>query len=144
RHAGRHGGHPPARERRGAAAPGRGGGGGGGGGRRRAARPSPAPGGGRPPGPRPPRGRPPGGGRGGRGGRRGGRGRAGPGAPPPVVIAGFGPKMAELAGRVADGINTPGGPGLPARLAVARRAREDAGRDPSTFLVTASARPAAR
>jgi alkanesulfonate monooxygenase SsuD/methylene tetrahydromethanopterin reductase-like flavin-dependent oxidoreductase (luciferase family) len=61
-----------------------------------------------------------------------------------VIIAGFGPKMAELAGRVADGINTPGGPGLPAQLAVARRAREEAGRDPSTFLVTTSARPAAR
>jgi alkanesulfonate monooxygenase SsuD/methylene tetrahydromethanopterin reductase-like flavin-dependent oxidoreductase (luciferase family) len=67
-----------------------------------------------------------------------------PEPPPPVIVAGFGPKMAALAGRVADGINTPGGPGLPTQLAVARRAREEAGRDPSTFLVTTSARPAAR
>ena len=52
--------------------------------------------------------------------------------------------MAELAGRVGDGINTPGGPGLRRQLAVARRAREEAGRDPATFLVTTSARPAAR
>jgi alkanesulfonate monooxygenase SsuD/methylene tetrahydromethanopterin reductase-like flavin-dependent oxidoreductase (luciferase family) len=74
----------------------------------------------------------------------GARGFLRPDPPPPVIIAGFGPKMAELAGRVADGINTPGGPSLPAQLAVARAARERAGRDPSTFLVTASGRPAAR
>jgi alkanesulfonate monooxygenase SsuD/methylene tetrahydromethanopterin reductase-like flavin-dependent oxidoreductase (luciferase family) len=67
-----------------------------------------------------------------------------PDPPAPVVIAGFGPKMAALAGRVADGINTPGGPGLPALLAVARQAREEAGRDPASFLITTSARPAAR
>ncbi len=29
---------------------------------------------------------------------------------PPIILGGFGPKMAELAGRVADGINVPGGP----------------------------------
>jgi alkanesulfonate monooxygenase SsuD/methylene tetrahydromethanopterin reductase-like flavin-dependent oxidoreductase (luciferase family) len=67
-----------------------------------------------------------------------------PEPPPPVVIAGFGPKMAGLAGRVADGINTPGGPTLPGLLDVARSARERAGRDPATFLVTTSVRPAAR
>jgi alkanesulfonate monooxygenase SsuD/methylene tetrahydromethanopterin reductase-like flavin-dependent oxidoreductase (luciferase family) len=60
--------------------------------------------------------------------------------PPPVVIGGFGPRMAELAGRVGDGIN------LPATLArtsdlveVARRAHADRGGDPDRFLVTVSA-----
>jgi alkanesulfonate monooxygenase SsuD/methylene tetrahydromethanopterin reductase-like flavin-dependent oxidoreductase (luciferase family) len=67
-----------------------------------------------------------------------------PEPPPPVVIAGFGPKMAALAGRVGDGLNTPGGPNLAAMLEAARAAREQAGRDPASFLVTASARPAAR
>ncbi len=61
-------------------------------------------------------------------------------AAPPIVIGGFGPKMADLAGRVGDGIN------LPLSLArstdlvsVARRAHEDGGRDPERFLVTVSA-----
>ena len=30
-----------------------------------------------------------------------------PDPPPPVIVGGFGPKMAELAGRVGDGINAP-------------------------------------
>lgn len=30
-----------------------------------------------------------------------------PGPPPPIIVGGFGPKMAELAGRLGDGINTP-------------------------------------
>jgi alkanesulfonate monooxygenase SsuD/methylene tetrahydromethanopterin reductase-like flavin-dependent oxidoreductase (luciferase family) len=60
---------------------------------------------------------------------------------PPVILGGFGPKMAQLAGRIADGINTPDGPGLPHLLQVARAARATAGRDPSTFLVTVSANP---
>ncbi len=58
---------------------------------------------------------------------------------PPVIVGAFGPRMAELAGRVADGINTPAGPGLVDLVAVARRARAEAGRDPADFLVTASA-----
>jgi alkanesulfonate monooxygenase SsuD/methylene tetrahydromethanopterin reductase-like flavin-dependent oxidoreductase (luciferase family) len=57
---------------------------------------------------------------------------------PPIVIGGFGPKMAELAGRVADGINLPGGPGLNRWLEVARAARTAAGRDWSSFVVTVS------
>jgi alkanesulfonate monooxygenase SsuD/methylene tetrahydromethanopterin reductase-like flavin-dependent oxidoreductase (luciferase family) len=57
---------------------------------------------------------------------------------PPVVVGGFGPKMAELAGRVADGINLPGGPGLTRLLEVARTARSAAGRDWSSFVVTVS------
>jgi alkanesulfonate monooxygenase SsuD/methylene tetrahydromethanopterin reductase-like flavin-dependent oxidoreductase (luciferase family) len=67
-----------------------------------------------------------------------------PEPPPPIVIAGFGPKMAELAGRIGDGINTPGGPSLPSLLALARAAHERAGRDPVSFLVTTSVRPSAR
>lgn len=62
-----------------------------------------------------------------------------PSPPPPVIIGGFGPKMAELAGRVGDGINVPGGPQLTRLVAVARDAHERAGRDPSQFIVTASA-----
>jgi alkanesulfonate monooxygenase SsuD/methylene tetrahydromethanopterin reductase-like flavin-dependent oxidoreductase (luciferase family) len=61
-----------------------------------------------------------------------------PDPPPPVVIGGFGPKMAELAGRVADGVNLPGGPGLGRLLQVARAARASSGRDPSSLLVTVS------
>ena len=67
-----------------------------------------------------------------------------PDPPPPVVVGAFGPKMAELAGRVADGINLPGGPGLADLLRVARDAHEHAGRDPAGFLVTASADPSPR
>jgi alkanesulfonate monooxygenase SsuD/methylene tetrahydromethanopterin reductase-like flavin-dependent oxidoreductase (luciferase family) len=65
-----------------------------------------------------------------------------PDPPPPVILGGFGPKMAELAGRVADGINVPGGPGLGHLLEMARRARVAAGRVDSPmvppFVVTAS------
>jgi alkanesulfonate monooxygenase SsuD/methylene tetrahydromethanopterin reductase-like flavin-dependent oxidoreductase (luciferase family) len=61
-----------------------------------------------------------------------------PDPPPPIIIGGFGPKMAELAGRVADGINVPGGPGLPRLLEVARTARAAVGRDRSSFVVTVS------
>jgi alkanesulfonate monooxygenase SsuD/methylene tetrahydromethanopterin reductase-like flavin-dependent oxidoreductase (luciferase family) len=59
---------------------------------------------------------------------------------PPVIVGGFGPRMAELAGRQADGINCP--PSLLDQLLpVARRARDDAGLDPDDFLVTTSAVP---
>ena len=57
---------------------------------------------------------------------------------PPIVIGGFGPKMAELGGRVADGVNLPGGPGVGRLLDVARTARAAAGCDPATLLVTLS------
>jgi hypothetical protein len=49
--------------------------------------------------------------------------------------------MAALAGSVGDGINLPGGPGLPALLDVARSAHAEAGGDPDRFLVTVSASP---
>jgi alkanesulfonate monooxygenase SsuD/methylene tetrahydromethanopterin reductase-like flavin-dependent oxidoreductase (luciferase family) len=56
---------------------------------------------------------------------------------PPVVIAAFGPKMAEVAGRIGDGINAPAShPRLRELVAVARDACVDAGRDPTEFLVT--------
>jgi len=57
---------------------------------------------------------------------------------PPVIVGGFGPKMAELAGRVGDGINLPGGPSLPHLVDVARAARAASGRDPSSLLITVS------
>jgi alkanesulfonate monooxygenase SsuD/methylene tetrahydromethanopterin reductase-like flavin-dependent oxidoreductase (luciferase family) len=56
---------------------------------------------------------------------------------PPVVVAAFGPKMSEVAGRVGDGINVPAAhPALPALVEVARKAHAAAGRDPAAFLVT--------
>ena len=52
---------------------------------------------------------------------------------PPVVIAAFGPKMAEIAGRVGDGINARAThPHLRDLVTTARRAS----RDPDGFLVT--------
>jgi alkanesulfonate monooxygenase SsuD/methylene tetrahydromethanopterin reductase-like flavin-dependent oxidoreductase (luciferase family) len=60
---------------------------------------------------------------------------------PPILISGFGPKMAEVAGRIGDGMNLPPGPTLPRLLAVARAAHERSGRDPNRFLVTTSGEP---
>jgi alkanesulfonate monooxygenase SsuD/methylene tetrahydromethanopterin reductase-like flavin-dependent oxidoreductase (luciferase family) len=62
-----------------------------------------------------------------------------PDPPPPIVLGGFGPKIAELAGRVADGVNLPSGPRLAGLLEVARSARAAAGRDRDPFVVTVSA-----
>jgi alkanesulfonate monooxygenase SsuD/methylene tetrahydromethanopterin reductase-like flavin-dependent oxidoreductase (luciferase family) len=61
-----------------------------------------------------------------------------PSPPPPIIVGGFGPKVADLAGRVADGVNLPGGPGLGDLLDVARRARSASGREESPFVVTVS------
>lgn len=61
-----------------------------------------------------------------------------PDPPPPIIVGGFGPKMAELAGRLADGINVPGGAHAPRLIAMAREAHERAGRDPGRFVVTIS------
>ena len=68
-----------------------------------------------------------------------------PEPPPPIILGGFGPKMAALAGRIADGVNLPGGPNLPQLLETARMARADSGGDPSGLVVTVSSdlRPAA-
>ncbi len=57
---------------------------------------------------------------------------------PPIVVAAFGPRMAELAGRVGDGICVPAGPKLAELIAVARRARAQSGRDPEGLLVAAT------
>ncbi len=64
-----------------------------------------------------------------------------PSPPPPVVVGGFGPKMAALAGRLGDGINLPAGPALPRLLDIARDAHAASGGDPATFLVTTSGSP---
>jgi alkanesulfonate monooxygenase SsuD/methylene tetrahydromethanopterin reductase-like flavin-dependent oxidoreductase (luciferase family) len=61
-----------------------------------------------------------------------------PDPPPPVIIGGFGPKMAELAGRVGDGVNLPGSPQLAGLLETARAAVTATGGDPSAFIVTVS------
>jgi alkanesulfonate monooxygenase SsuD/methylene tetrahydromethanopterin reductase-like flavin-dependent oxidoreductase (luciferase family) len=63
---------------------------------------------------------------------------------PPVIVGGFGPKMAELAGRLGDGMNAPAGPRLGSLMEIARAAHAQAGRDPATFLVTTSAQPSRR
>jgi alkanesulfonate monooxygenase SsuD/methylene tetrahydromethanopterin reductase-like flavin-dependent oxidoreductase (luciferase family) len=64
-----------------------------------------------------------------------------PEPPPPVIIGGFGPRMAALAGRIGDGVNLPGGPALPRLVEVARTAHAEAGRDPARFIVTTSGSP---
>jgi alkanesulfonate monooxygenase SsuD/methylene tetrahydromethanopterin reductase-like flavin-dependent oxidoreductase (luciferase family) len=56
---------------------------------------------------------------------------------PPILVAAVGPKMADLAGRASDGICVPVGPTMTELVALARRARADAGRDPGG-LVTAA------
>jgi alkanesulfonate monooxygenase SsuD/methylene tetrahydromethanopterin reductase-like flavin-dependent oxidoreductase (luciferase family) len=56
---------------------------------------------------------------------------------PPFVIGAFGPKMAAVAGRIGDGINTRAThPRLAELVAVARDAHARAGRDVASFLVT--------
>jgi alkanesulfonate monooxygenase SsuD/methylene tetrahydromethanopterin reductase-like flavin-dependent oxidoreductase (luciferase family) len=67
-----------------------------------------------------------------------------PEPPPAIVVGGFGPKMAELAGRLGDGINTPGGPGAERLLAIARDAHARSGRATDDFVATASAGGSAR
>jgi alkanesulfonate monooxygenase SsuD/methylene tetrahydromethanopterin reductase-like flavin-dependent oxidoreductase (luciferase family) len=63
-----------------------------------------------------------------------------PDPPPPIVVAGFGRKMAELAGRVGDGLNTRADhPQLQSLCSTARDAHAAAGGDPDRYLVTAFA-----
>src|SRR5205809_1144494 len=60
-----------------------------------------------------------------------------PEPPPPIIVGGFGPRMASIAGRHADGFNTQA---MHPRLAdLARLARDEhkaAGRDASPFVLT--------
>jgi alkanesulfonate monooxygenase SsuD/methylene tetrahydromethanopterin reductase-like flavin-dependent oxidoreductase (luciferase family) len=58
---------------------------------------------------------------------------------PPIVVGAFGPKMAELAGRLADGINLQAGPDLDRLAGIAREAYRQRGKEPDGFLVTAFA-----
>ena len=69
----------------------------------------------------------------------GARGFLRPEPSPPVIVGGFGPKMAELAGRAGDGMNVPAGARLGALIDIARAAHAQSGRDPATFIVTTSA-----
>jgi alkanesulfonate monooxygenase SsuD/methylene tetrahydromethanopterin reductase-like flavin-dependent oxidoreductase (luciferase family) len=56
---------------------------------------------------------------------------------PPIVIGGFGPKTAALAGRIADGLNTTAShPQLGLLVETALAAAEEAGRDPATFEIS--------
>lgn len=60
-----------------------------------------------------------------------------PDPPPPIIVGGFGPRMAAIAGRHADGFNTQAHhPRLADLVKVARDERAAAGRDPSSFIVT--------
>jgi alkanesulfonate monooxygenase SsuD/methylene tetrahydromethanopterin reductase-like flavin-dependent oxidoreductase (luciferase family) len=56
---------------------------------------------------------------------------------PPIIVGGFGPRMAAIAGRHADGLNTQAfHPQLADLVRVARDERVAAGRDPASFIVT--------
>ena len=60
-----------------------------------------------------------------------------PDSPPPIVIGGFGPRMAAIAGRYADGFNTQAGhPQLAELIRVGRDEHARAGRDPARFMAT--------
>ena len=56
---------------------------------------------------------------------------------PPIIVGGFGPRMAAIAGRHADGFNTQAAHPRLAELArVAREEHRGAGRDPARFQLT--------
>jgi alkanesulfonate monooxygenase SsuD/methylene tetrahydromethanopterin reductase-like flavin-dependent oxidoreductase (luciferase family) len=60
-----------------------------------------------------------------------------PDPPPPIVVGGFGPRMATVAGRYADGFNTRAAdPALPGLVQTARDAHAAAGRDPARLLLS--------
>jgi alkanesulfonate monooxygenase SsuD/methylene tetrahydromethanopterin reductase-like flavin-dependent oxidoreductase (luciferase family) len=57
-----------------------------------------------------------------------------PDPPPPIIVGGFGPRMAAIAGRHADGFNTQAmHPDLTGLGRVAREAHAASGRDPARF-----------
>jgi alkanesulfonate monooxygenase SsuD/methylene tetrahydromethanopterin reductase-like flavin-dependent oxidoreductase (luciferase family) len=56
---------------------------------------------------------------------------------PPVIVGGFGPRMAGIAGRHGDGFNTPAtSPQLAELARVAREEHKASGRDPAGFILT--------
>jgi alkanesulfonate monooxygenase SsuD/methylene tetrahydromethanopterin reductase-like flavin-dependent oxidoreductase (luciferase family) len=60
-----------------------------------------------------------------------------PDPPPPIIVGGFGPRMATIAGRHADGLNTQAAhPRLAELVGIARDEHAAAGRDPAGFIVT--------
>src|SRR5206468_3027821 len=60
-----------------------------------------------------------------------------PEPPPPIIVGGFGPRMAAIAGRHGDGFNTQAmHPRLADLVRVARDERAAAGRDAAGFIVT--------
>ena len=60
-----------------------------------------------------------------------------PDPPPPIIVGGFGPRMATIAGRYADGFNTPATlPRLAELIKTAREAHAASGRDPASFITT--------
>ena len=57
-----------------------------------------------------------------------------PDPPPPIIVGGFGPRMAAIAGRFGDGFNTQAmHPDLAELGRVAREAHAASGRDPARF-----------
>src|SRR5499425_459835 len=60
-----------------------------------------------------------------------------PEPPPPIIVGGFGPRMAAIAGRHGDGFNTQAAhPQLDELIKVARDAHAAAGRDAARFVMT--------
>jgi len=60
-----------------------------------------------------------------------------PEPPPPIIVGGFGPRMAAIAGRHGDGFNTQAmHPRLAELARVARDEHKAAGRDASPFVLT--------
>jgi alkanesulfonate monooxygenase SsuD/methylene tetrahydromethanopterin reductase-like flavin-dependent oxidoreductase (luciferase family) len=60
-----------------------------------------------------------------------------PEPPPPIVVGGFGPRMAGIAGRDGDGFNTQAfHPQLAELVQIARDAHAASGREPARFVVT--------
>jgi alkanesulfonate monooxygenase SsuD/methylene tetrahydromethanopterin reductase-like flavin-dependent oxidoreductase (luciferase family) len=60
-----------------------------------------------------------------------------PDPPPPIIVGGFGPRMAGIAGRHGDGFNTQAmHPQLADLARIARDERARSGRDPASFAIT--------
>jgi alkanesulfonate monooxygenase SsuD/methylene tetrahydromethanopterin reductase-like flavin-dependent oxidoreductase (luciferase family) len=68
------------------------------------------------------------------------RGFLRPDPPPPIIVGGFGPRMAAIAGRHGDGFNTQAmHPQLGELLRIARDEHAASGREPTRFIATAFA-----